>query len=67
MTMTVLEHWGIISTEDFGNVVFNLVNNKVLSKTEEDDIESFRNVYDFDVVFDKGYHRTLARRISRLR
>ena len=67
MTMTILEHWGITGTEDFGNVVFNLVNNKVLSKTEEDDIESFRNVYDFHVVFDMGYRRTLARRISRLR
>ena len=51
MTVTVLEHWGIRSTEDFGNVVFNLVDNRVLSKTEEDDIGQFRNGYDFTEVF----------------
>jgi len=67
MTMLVLRHWGINSTEDFGNVVFNLVDKKVLSKTEEDDIESFRNVYDFDKEFDKGYRDRLAKQISRLR
>jgi len=38
MTMTVLKHWGIKNTEDFGNVVFNLVESRVLSKTEEDSL-----------------------------
>ena len=47
MTITVLEHWGIKSTEDFGNIVFNLVENRVLSKTEDDSIEEFRDGYDF--------------------
>lgn len=67
MTLTVLRHWGVQSTEDFGNIVFNLVDRKVLSKTEEDNIESFRNVYDFDKVFNKGYRQGLAKKISRLR
>src|SRR3989338_6346055 len=39
MTIPVLEHWGIKSTEDFGNIVFNLVENRELSKTEDDSIE----------------------------
>jgi len=67
MTMTVLNHWGITDTEDFGNIVFNMVEKKVLSKTEEDDIESFRNVFDFERVFDAGYRQGLAKKISRLR
>ncbi len=67
MTLTVLEHWGIQSTEDFGNIVFNLVNNKVLSKTDEDHIDHFRNVYDFENVFNKGYRQRLHKKISRLR
>ena len=54
MTITVLEHWGIKSTEDFGNIVFNLVENRVLSKTEDDSIEEFRDGYDFAEVFDFG-------------
>jgi uncharacterized repeat protein (TIGR04138 family) len=67
MTMTVLRHWGIKSTEDFGNIVFNLVENQVLSKTEDDNIEEFRNGYDFEEVFDSGYRKQLARKISRMR
>ncbi len=67
MTMTVLTHWGIKETEDFGNVVFNLVENKVLSKTEDDDIQSFRDVYDFEKVFSHDYRKRMAKKISRMR
>jgi len=67
MTMTVLRHWGVDSTEDIGNIVFNLVTNRVLSKTEDDDIESFKNVYDFETVFNQGYRKSLHKKISRLR
>ena len=67
LTMTVLEHWGIHATEDFGNIVFNLVENRILSKTEEDSLENFRNVYDFDAVFNHGYRKELEKKISRLR
>ncbi|MCK4883099.1 MAG: hypothetical protein KAS92_08745 [Candidatus Omnitrophica bacterium] len=67
MTMTVLEHWGIKNTEDFGNIVFNLVENQVLSKTEDDNIEEFRNGYNFEEVFDSGYRKQLAKKISRMR
>ncbi len=67
MALSVLKHWGIKGTEDFGNIVFNLLENKVLSKTDEDRMDDFKNVYDFDVVFDKGYRNKLNRKISRLR
>lgn len=67
MTVTVLYHWGIKSTEDFGNIVFNLVDNRVLSKTEDDDINQFRNGYDFQEVFDRGYRKQLHKKISRMR
>jgi uncharacterized repeat protein (TIGR04138 family) len=67
MTVTVLDYWGIRTTEDFGNIVFNLVNNKILSKTEGDNIEQFRNGYDFLEVFHHGYRRQLHKKISRMR
>ena len=67
MTMIVLKHWGIESTEDFGNIVFNLVSKRILSKTEEDSIESFKDGYDFDKVFNKGYRQKLHKKVSRLR
>ena len=67
LTLTVLKYWGIKSTEDFGHIVFNLVANRVLSKTEEDNIENFRNGYNFDEVFIQGYRKMLAKKISRMR
>lgn len=51
----VFEHWGVRETIDFGNIVFNMVNEGVLSKTDEDKIEDFVDVYDFEEVFVKNY------------
>ena len=67
MTLTVLTYWGINSTEDFGHIVFNLVNKSVLTKTEDDNLENFRDVYDFNVVFNKKYWENLAKKIARFR
>ncbi|MEO0094338.1 MAG: Minf_1886 family protein [candidate division WOR-3 bacterium] len=51
----VFEHWGVKKTIDFGNIVFNMVNEGILSKTDEDKIEDFVDVYDFEEVFVKNY------------
>jgi uncharacterized repeat protein (TIGR04138 family) len=51
MVMTVFDSWGIHSCEDIGNMVFNLIGAGVFGKTEEDSIEHFKNVYDFEEVF----------------
>jgi len=67
MTLLVLHHWGIRESDDFGNIVFNLVNHRVLSKTQEDNIESFRNRFDFKEVFHHQYRRQLEKRITKMR
>lgn len=67
MTLSVLEHWGVKKTEDIGNIVFNLVNNKVLSKTEEDSLESFKNGYDFKETFGAEYQKHLEKKIGKMR
>jgi len=67
MTMTVLNHWGIKTTDDFGNIVYNLVESKVLSKDAQDHYDSFKNAYDFDEVFNKGYRKALAKRLKSMR
>ncbi len=51
MTRTVLSRWGIHRCEDFGHIVFNLVEKGVLGKTEEDRLEDFAGGYDFDEAF----------------
>jgi uncharacterized repeat protein (TIGR04138 family) len=55
MTRTVLNYWGIHETEDFGKIVFALVEVGILRKQPEDRIEDFKNVYDFKAAFDQGY------------
>ncbi|MFH1854233.1 MAG: Minf_1886 family protein [Candidatus Omnitrophota bacterium] len=54
MTRTVLEHWGIKRTDDFGEIVFNMIDAGVLGKTEKDTKKDFANRFDFKDAFDKG-------------
>ena len=55
MARTVLNYWGLQKTEDFGHIVFALVEVGILRKQSEDKLEDFHNVYDFVEAFDKGY------------
>lgn len=55
MTRTVFHHWGIRSTEDFGRIVFELIERGEMRKTERDQLSDFADVYDFAEVFDREY------------
>jgi uncharacterized repeat protein (TIGR04138 family) len=55
MVMTVFDSWGIHSCEDVGHMVFNLIGAGVFGKTEQDSIEDFKNVYDFEEAFVKPF------------
>ena len=54
MARRVLESWGIRRTEDFGEVVFNLVGAGLLSKTDGDSKDDFKKVFRFEQAFDPG-------------
>ena len=56
MAKAVFEHWGVKRTIDFGHIVFNLVNAKLLSKTEEDSINDFKDIFDFDETLVQNYN-----------
>jgi len=51
LARTVLAHWGITQTQDFGNIVFNMIEKKLLSKTQDDSLVDFEGVYDFNTAF----------------
>jgi uncharacterized repeat protein (TIGR04138 family) len=51
LAQTVLGRWRIRTTLDFGNMVYLLVNNNLMQKTEEDSLDDFRDVYDFRDAF----------------
>lgn len=55
MATTVFHQWGIYSTEDFGRLVFSLVEQGKMKKTERDNLNDFCAVYSFEEVFDRGY------------
>lgn len=51
MTLTLFEEWGVHRGEDFGEIVFNLVDNGLLSKTPQDSRADFKGGYDFPLTF----------------
>ena len=51
MAMTVLMLWGIRSTRDVGEIVFNLIASGELKKTHADSKADFVNVFDFEKAF----------------
>lgn len=55
LARTVLRHWGITRCEDFGELVFNLVDAGVLGKTDQDKREDFAGGYDFSAAFLKPF------------
>lgn len=54
MAPAVLSHWHITRTDDFGRIVFALITAGVMTKTDEDSVEDFRAVYDFDEAFGRA-------------
>jgi len=55
MARTVFHMWGIDRTDDVGEIVFNLVESNLMSKTEEDHRADFHNLYDLDEALVAGY------------
>lgn len=55
MAKSVLNHWSIYSTGDFGEIVFNLIEIEQMRKTPNDRREDFDNVFDFDEGFQHNF------------
>ena len=55
MAKIVLNSWGIRSTGDFGEIVYNLIAIGSMKKSPSDRREDFDNVYDFDEAFRQNF------------
>ena len=55
MTITVFEEWGVRCGEDFGDIVFNMVEAGLLAKTEKDSREDFQGGYSFSEAFQNPF------------
>jgi uncharacterized repeat protein (TIGR04138 family) len=55
MAATVFEEWGIRNCQNFGEIVFNMVEIGLLARTEKDTRDDFQNGYDFTDAFRKPF------------
>jgi uncharacterized repeat protein (TIGR04138 family) len=61
MVPTIFEAWGLHTTRDFGEMVFNLIETGAFSKSDADRREDFDNVFTFEEAFVRPFlpHRAL--------
>ena len=53
LAFQVLQWWGVRATDDFGFIVYNLIEIGVMSKTASDSVGDFFNVFDLKDFFSK--------------
>ncbi len=55
LARTVLDHWGVRSAGDIGEIVFALVDTGLLMSQPQDTKEDFIDAFDFHEAFDRAY------------
>ena len=55
MAIAVFEEWGVRNCADFGEIVFNMVETRLLAKTDQDSEEDFKGGYSFEDAFRKPF------------
>ena len=58
MSKLVFNSWGVHTTSDFGEIVYNLIRIKEMKKSKTDKRSDFDNVYDFDEAFQPVFELT---------
>ena len=53
LALSVLNGWNIHRTDDFGRIVFAMIDAGVFSKSHRDSIDDFRAVFDFQEAFSR--------------
>ena len=56
MARIVLRMWGINRTADFGDIVFNLVEENLMSRSDQDSRADFQDVFDLDQALVQEFH-----------
>jgi uncharacterized repeat protein (TIGR04138 family) len=64
MARTVFHCWSIHSTDDFGRMVFDLIDRGEMRKTDSDQLADFSEVYDFEEAFETQYQIDVSRAFS---
>lgn len=51
LARSVWESWGVRTTEDWGNIIYNLIQAEAMKQSDDDKLEHFKDVYAFDEAF----------------
>jgi uncharacterized repeat protein (TIGR04138 family) len=51
LAKTVLNQWGVRCTGNIGDIVYNMIDAKIMVKQDSDNREDFDDVYDFENAF----------------
>ena len=60
LATVVLQRWGIQTTEDVGEVVFNLIEIGLLSRRDADSRLDFADGFDFEPTFEEEFRQRMA-------
>ncbi|WP_145272355.1 Minf_1886 family protein [Planctomycetes bacterium SV_7m_r] len=55
LAQLVLGKWGVCSTSDFGEIVYNLIRIEQMRKSDSDRRQDFDNVYSFESAFEPDF------------
>ena len=55
MSYPLLQNWGLRKSVDVGNIVFNIIETGLFGRSAEDNLEDFKEIYDFKEVFHKPF------------
>lgn len=59
LAKTVFQQWGVLRSDDLGEIVFNLIEANLLSKTERDHRSDFVGLCEMDHALSEGFSITL--------
>ena len=58
MARVVFDSWGVRSTSDFGEIVYNLIEIGLMKKSAADRREDFNDVFEFEEAFEREFKIT---------
>ena len=65
MAPSVFRHWGLQTTDDFGRMVFEMIERGEMRKSEHDQLSDFHSLYLFDEAFSDSYRIDVSKAFRR--
>lgn len=57
LARAVFNSWGIVETYSWGEIVYNMISKKLLTKSDKDNRQDFKNVFDLENGLDRAFFK----------